>query len=79
MLCPRRHRLLVDYRETVDTYAQCVRAMVDKSCGALGSDLDLLRRACREALAQAEQARLVLHRHEADHLCDRMDFAAKQR
>lgn len=76
MLCAERHVLLSDYHETARVYADSVRKMTDLVGLGIDSEVDLLRRACKVAWEDAEHARLALHRHEADHGCDRWDFAA---
>jgi hypothetical protein len=70
-LCEERFRLLVLYRETAKTYADAVREMADLAGAGLHSEVATLRRICRGAWEKAEQARLALYRHEADHQCDR--------
>ncbi len=74
MLCPERKRLLEDYQSTVKRYSERVTDLVDKAKAALGDDLNLLRRNCRTAWEEAEQARLQLARHEAIHYCDRPEL-----
>lgn len=71
MTCPERRLLLQEYGKAVRTYHEAVRKFVDRTDEALGSDLDLIRLTCRKAWERAEQARLALYRHEADHFCDR--------
>jgi|HubBroStandDraft_6_1064221.scaffolds.fasta_scaffold1745229_2 hypothetical protein len=73
MLCLERNHLLDDYRKAARRYNDAVQEFVDKATGVVGSDMDLLRRNCRKAWEQAEQARLSLFRHEANHFCDRVD------
>ena len=74
MMCQDRIRLVANYRETTRTYADFVRKMTDLVGLGLESEVDLLRRSCRLAWDAAEQARLALFRHEADHSCNRTDF-----
>jgi hypothetical protein len=76
MLCPERLRLVTDYRETTRAYADSVRKMTDLVGLGIESEVDLLRRTCRVAWDATEQARLALFRHEANHGCDRTDFAS---
>ena len=77
MICPERKLLLVEYADAVRVHYEAVRKMIDMADAALGSDLDLIRLHCRNALEQAEQARLTLHRHELNHFCDRLLPSAK--
>ena len=74
MLCPERERLLVDYRDTLHSYSERVRDLVEMVGLGINADMDLLRRKVRDAHERAEKARMSLHRHEADHFCDRLDF-----
>ena len=76
MMCQERIRLVADYRETTRTYADFVRKMTDLVGLGIESEVELLQRSCRQAWAAAEKARLALFRHEANHGCDRRDFAA---
>ena len=65
----------MDYRDAVHRYSERVRDLVE----AIGLDINVpeeqLRRKMRQAWDAAEKARLALARHEANHLCDRPDFA----
>lgn len=79
MICPERQRLLTDYSDSASQYSEAVRALVDMISGAVGADIDLLRRNTRKAHEQVEQARLTLFRHEANHFCDRADFAVESK
>jgi len=74
VICPQRQRLLVNYRDTTHRYSEAVRDLVEMVGLGVAADFDLLRRNCRRTLDTAEQARLALNRHEADHFCDRDDF-----
>ena len=74
MLCAERRLFLSDYQETARVYADSVRKMTDLVDLGIESEIALLRRACRSAWDAAEKARLALHRHEANHGCDRPDF-----
>ena len=69
-ICQQRLRLLNDYRETAARYADAVREMANLAGSGLHSEVAVLRRACRAAWEKAENARLALFRHEADHQCD---------
>ena len=70
--CPERSQLLDDYQEAAKAYSDAVAKLAEFAGSVLHSDLDVLRRACRSAWEKTEKARLALHRHEADHCCDRM-------
>lgn len=74
MICSERQRLLIDYRDATHRYSEAVCKLVEMIGLELTADFDLLRRNCRSELDAAEQARLALHRHEANHFCDRRDF-----
>lgn len=73
-MCQERLRLVTDYRESTLAYADSVRKMTEFVGLGLESEVYLLRRSCKAAWEAAEQARLALFRHEADHGCDRVDF-----
>jgi hypothetical protein len=70
-VCQDRSRLLSVYRETAKIYAEAVGQMADLAGLGLHSEVSALRRVCRAAWEKAEQARMALYRHEADHQCDR--------
>jgi hypothetical protein len=74
LICPERQRLLIDYRDAAFRYSEAVCKFVEMIGLELNADLELLRRNCRSTAATVEQARLALHRHEANHFCDRLDF-----
>lgn len=74
-MCSERRALLSDYSETARVYADSVRKMTELLGLSLGSEVDLLRRNCRSSWEAAERSRLALSRHEANHGCDRSDFA----
>jgi hypothetical protein len=74
-MCSERRVLLSDYSETACFYADSVSKFTELVGGAIGSDVDLLRRNCRSAWDAVERARLALFRHEANHGCDRPDFS----
>ena len=76
MLCPERARLLIDYRDAVHRYSERVHDLVDTIGLEIKDDVQLLRRRVKEAWDATEKARMAVHRHEADHSCDRVDFAA---
>jgi hypothetical protein len=76
MMCQERIRLVTEYRETTRTYADFVRKMTDLVGLGIETEVDLLRRSCKLAWETAEKSRLALYRHEANHGCDRRDFAA---
>jgi hypothetical protein len=73
-MCVERLRLINDYRDTTRTYADSVREMTDLVGLGIEAEVDLLRRTCKMAWEAAEKSRLCLHRHEANHGCDRCDF-----
>jgi hypothetical protein len=74
VICEERQRLLVEYRDSARRYSEVVCRLVETVGLELNTDIELLRRKCRAASTAVEQARLALHRHEADHFCDRPDF-----
>lgn len=74
-MCSERRTLLSGYSDAASAYADSVRKMTDLVGLGLSSEVDLLRRGCRSAWEAAERARLALSRHEANHGCDRSDFA----
>lgn len=67
--------LVTDYRDTTRTYSEHVCKLTDLLCLGL-QEVTLLRCSCRTAWDAAENARLALARHEADHGCDRADYSA---
>ncbi len=69
--CSERLRLIVEYRNAVQDYAQAVTDFTDLLELQLNTELDVLRRRCRYFWQKAEDARLALARHEANHYCDR--------
>lgn len=71
VLCDERQRLIIDYRNTASQYADSVREFSEANPNA---ESHFLRQACRVAWSAAEQSRLALSRHEADHGCNRTDF-----
>lgn len=73
-MCQERLRLVADYRKATRAYADSVHKMTDLVSLGLDSEVSLLRRLCKAAWEAAEQARLALYRHEANHGCDRADF-----
>jgi hypothetical protein len=79
VICPERRRLLEDYRDAAVAYSEAVRNLVDTICGEFNADMDLLRGACKRTWDASEQTRLALHRHEANHFCDRKEFTLKTR
>lgn len=74
-MCSERHLLLSDYSKAAEAYAVSVRRFTDLVGLGLSSEVDVVRRTCRSSWDAAERARLALHRHEANHGCDRPDFA----
>ena len=79
MLCAQRRILISDYRQTVRVYADSVGKMTDLVDIGMESEVALLRRLTKNAWEAAEQARLALYRHEANHGCDRPDFVPAAR
>jgi len=75
MPCEERRILLSDYSKAARAYADSVGKMTDLAGLGLRPEFDLLRRTCRTAWEASERARLALYRHEANHGCDRSDFA----
>lgn len=75
MICAERRVLLFDYQETTRVYAESVSKMTDLVGLGIDTEVALLRRVCKTAWEACEQARLKLYRHEANHGCDRADFA----
>lgn len=76
MMCVERLRLFNDYRDATRTYSDSVSKMTDLVGLGLGTEVNVLRGACRGAWEATEKARVALSRHEADHCCDRNDFFA---
>ena len=74
-MCSERCVLLSGYSEAAGSYADSVSKMTDYAGLGIESEFNVLRRACRSAWEAAEGARLALYRHEANHGCDRSDFA----
>ncbi len=75
MVCPERSRLLINYRDAVHHYSECVHDLVEMiALEIVGTDTDMLRRRVREAWDASEKARVSVARHEANHFCDRDDF-----
>jgi hypothetical protein len=71
MICQERVRLLREYSDAATNYADSVREMVELAVAGHESESNAARRQCREAWDTAENSRLALSRHEADHTCDR--------
>jgi hypothetical protein len=69
MICQERARLLRKYSDAVDDYAKGVREMADLVMSGEEVRASEARRICRKAWDDAEQSRLALSRHEADHSC----------
>ena len=74
--CPERLRLAREYRDSCLVYSEAVRKMTDLICKGVSWEVNVLRGGCRGAWDGTEKARLALARHEADHFCDRTDFAS---
>lgn len=74
-MCAERQSLLTAYSQAARAYADSVCKITDLVGLGLGAEVAVLRGACRSAWEAVERARLALSRHEADHGCDRPDFA----
>jgi len=70
-LCPERLRLLREYRQAAERYADAVRQMSDLIYAGVDAEASLARKLSRTAWDTLEKARIALARHEADHFCDR--------
>jgi len=66
MLCSEKHRLIEDYRGTVQVYTESVEAI---KCSAGAASFNSLHDASRHALASCEAALLALDLHIDDHKC----------
>jgi hypothetical protein len=75
VLCAERQRLLHAYCDAARAYYEAVRDLASNAGFAIGADFEHLRRGCRRQWEQLENARVTLARHEANHYCDRPDFA----
>jgi hypothetical protein len=71
LICQERSRLLREYADAASRYATSMRDLAEfvRSGDEVGASR--ARRISRIALEAAEKFRLALHRHEADHFCDR--------
>ena len=74
--CEQRLALVRDYHNSTKTYADSVAKLSELIHCGLDTETDLLHRMCRTAWEAAEKARMALFRHEANHGCNRRDFAA---
>lgn len=70
-MCEERLRLLREYSDAVSDYAQSVREMAALVIATEEVRASEARRISRTAWDKAEQSRLSLYRHEADHGCTR--------
>ena len=68
-ICQERARLLRSYSDAVSDYAKSVSEMTDLVIAGEEARANEVRRTCRTAWDEAEQSRLSLYRHEADHNC----------
>jgi len=75
VICPERLRLAISHRETTRAYSEAVRKMTEMMGMGLESEVAVLRNTCRVMSEASDKGRLALARHEADHFCDRTDFA----
>jgi hypothetical protein len=71
--CCEQMRLMQAWCDATKSYANSVHELADQVGLGLHLKTNALRRNCRAAWQELEQARLALYRHEADHQCDR-DF-----
>lgn len=74
--CPERLRRVCRLGDAVRSYAEMVGILYDLVGSGLHSEVQTLQRKCRQAWQTVEEERLALYRHEANHGCDRCDFAA---
>jgi len=72
MICQERARLLRKYSDAVSDYAKSVREMADLVMSGEEVRASEARRIGRTRWDAAEQSRLALYRHEADHSCASM-------
>lgn len=70
-ICQERVRLLRSYSDAATTYAGKVREMAELALRGQDSESNAVRILCRAAWDAVESSRLLLSRHEADHICDR--------
>jgi hypothetical protein len=70
-ICQERARLLRKYSAAVADYAKSVRDMAELVLSGEEVRASEARRICRTGWDDAEQSRLALYRHEADHSCSR--------
>jgi len=71
-ICQERARLLRKFSDAVNSYARSVREMAELVMSGEEVRASEARRACRAGWDEAEQSRLALYRHEADHSCTRV-------
>ncbi len=69
-ICPDRLRLAREFNDELQRYADLVRRSLDLMERGLVSEVEELRRAGRLAWGTAEEARLAVYRHEANHGCN---------
>jgi len=70
-ICRERGRLLREYSDAATNYAESVREMAELAIAGHETQSNAARRLCRAAWDTAENSRIALSRHEADHSCDR--------
>jgi hypothetical protein len=70
-ICQERVRLIREYSDAANNYAESVREMAEFAIAGNESRSNAARRLCRAAWDTAESSRIALSRHEADHSCDR--------
>jgi CheY-like chemotaxis protein len=71
LICQERSRLLREYADAASHHATSVREMAEFVSSGDEVRANKARRISRICLEAAEKFRLALHRHEADHFCDR--------
>ncbi len=57
------------FADRLQLYTELIRRALDLMEHGLESELEVLRRRCRTAWGDAEEARIALYHHEADHSC----------
>lgn len=69
LICPERLRLLREYSDAADGYANGVRVMTEFVLACEEARAGEARRSCRALLDRTERCRLALYQHESDHDC----------
>lgn len=65
MVCPERHRLVREYRKSVDGFRDAVFA----TKGLKGQEYESAYRTSEKLRIAAEQARIALESHRSEHKC----------